>query len=188
MIRLTCQNDIGVIDHITVEEGNSYSLADLCSIMKIINANTEIPGMNREEVDRVLDSKLNLQLATIDEMGHPNIQPVWFDHDKDKRKLIILTGGTAKKTQNIRKNSNIYFSVDDCNIPYKGVKGKGVATIVEDPRIVMLTAEKIGLKYYGTLDHPGAKAITERSKTSDAVVIEINPKFFSTWDFGKKQS
>jgi hypothetical protein len=42
------------------------------------------------------------------------------------------------------------------------------------------------LKYFDTLDHPGAKALIERSKKENAVIIEIDPKFFSTWDFGKK--
>jgi hypothetical protein len=46
-------------------------------------------------------------------------------------------------------------------------------------------AEKISLKYYGALNHSGAKALVGRSKQKDAIVIEINPKFFSTWDFGK---
>jgi len=27
--------------------------------------------------------------------------------------------------------------------------------------------------------------ITEHSKKGDNIVIEINPKFFSTWDYGK---
>ena len=30
-----------------------------------------------------------------------------------------------------------------------------------------------------------AKAISERSKSGEGVIIEIKPKFFSTWDFGK---
>jgi len=75
--------------------------------------------------------------------------------------------------------------VDDCNIPYRGVKGRGVSTILENQTMVTEIAEKISLKYYGALNHPGAKALVGRSKQKDAIVIEINPKFFSTWDFGK---
>jgi hypothetical protein len=29
--------------------------------------------------------------------------------------------------------------------------------------------------------------ITENSKKGDNVLIEISPKFFSTWDFGKEK-
>ncbi len=32
-----------------------------------------------------------------------------------------------------------------------------------------------------------AKMITEHSKKGENVVIEISPKFFSTWDYGKMQ-
>jgi hypothetical protein len=34
--------------------------------MKIVNATPEISGMTREEVERFLENKLNLQVATID--------------------------------------------------------------------------------------------------------------------------
>ena len=46
---------------------------------------------------------------------------------------MITTSKSAKKTQNLRNKPTIYFSIDDESLPYKGVKGKGVATIVEDP-------------------------------------------------------
>jgi general stress protein 26 len=92
--------------------------------MKIVNATSEIPGMTREEVERFLESKLNLQLATNDEQDEPNIQPVWFYYDKTGEKLSITTSKLAKKTQNLRNKPIVYFSIDDENLPYKGVKGK----------------------------------------------------------------
>lgn len=155
--------------------------------MKIISATSEIPSMSREEVERFLESILNLQLATIDERGDPNIQPVWFYYDKDVEKLWINTSKSARKTQNIRKRSTIYFSIDDENPPVRGVKGKGIATIIEDLKIVIPLGERISLKYLGTLDHPIAKMISEDSKKGDVVLVEISPKFFSTWDYGKMQ-
>ena len=50
--------------------------------MKLITANNRIPTMTKEEIDRFLESKLMLQMSTIDEKGEPNIQPVWFYYDK----------------------------------------------------------------------------------------------------------
>jgi hypothetical protein len=52
--------------------------------MKVIDATSAIPGMTKEEAERFLESKLNLQIATIDEKVEPNIQPVWFYYDKDE--------------------------------------------------------------------------------------------------------
>jgi PPOX class probable F420-dependent enzyme len=155
--------------------------------VKILNATYEIPGMTREEVESFLESKLNLQIATIDERGEPNIQPVWFYYDKDERKLLLTTSKLAKKTQNLRNRPTIYFSIDDENLPYKGVKGKGIAAVVEDPNRIVPQADRISTKYLGTLDHPVAKTITEGSKKGEVVLVEISPKFFSTWDYGKMQ-
>src|SRR5919197_5661453 len=100
--------------------------------MKIVAATSEIPSMTREEAEKFLESKLNLQIATIDEKDEPNIQPVWFYYDKDAGKLLLTTSKLAKKTRNLRRRPIIYFSIDDENydenLPPKGVKGKGIAT------------------------------------------------------------
>ena len=153
--------------------------------MKIVAASSSIPSMTRDEAEKFLESKLTLQLATTDEKGEPNIQPVWFYYDKEQGKLLIITSKVAKKTQNLRNRPTIYFSIDDANPPYKGVKGKGNATIVEDPNRIVPQAEKISIKYLGTLDHPAAKEMADRSKNGEGILVEISPKFFSTWDFGK---
>ena len=153
--------------------------------MKILKASPEIPGMTKEEAERFLESKLNLQFATVDNKGDPNIQPVWFYYDKNEEKLFIMTGKKTSKSQNVRERPTIYFCVEDGNSPYKGVKGKGVTTISDSLQTVISISDKITMKYLGTLDNPMAKTISERSKSGEGIIIEIAPKFFSTWDFGK---
>ena len=89
--------------------------------MKLITANNRIPNMAKEEIDRFLESKLMLQMSTIDEKGEPNIQPVWFHYDNNREKFLIITYKTYKKIQNLRNKPILYFSIDDGNFPYKGV-------------------------------------------------------------------
>ena len=79
------------------------------------------------------------------------------------------------------------FPVDDENITYKGVKGKGTATIIEDPERAVPYGEKIYMKYLGTLDHSVSKMVLDSGKKGGHVVLEISPKFFSTWDIPKVQ-
>ena len=153
--------------------------------MKILKAIPDVPSMTMEEAEQFLESKLNLQFATVDNKGDPNIQPVWFYYDKNKEKLFIMTGKNTKKSQNVREKPTIYFCIADGNSPYKGVKGKGIATIYDNLQTVISLSEMIIIKYLGTLDNPMAKAISERSKSGEGIIIEITPKFFSTWDFGK---
>jgi general stress protein 26 len=131
--------------------------------MRIISAISGTPSMSKEEVDTFLERRLNLQLITIDEKGDPNIQPVWFDYDKDREKLLIITPKIAKKVQNIKAKPEVYYSIDDENFPYKGVKGKGTITIIEDPKKTDPHGEKISMKFLGTLDHPIVKMILHRA-------------------------
>jgi general stress protein 26 len=82
-------------------------------MMKITGAMGNAYTMTEKKVERFLEGKLNLQLASVDEMGDPNIQCVWFDDDNDKKRHFIMTPKTSKKAQNIRRRSNLYFSIDD---------------------------------------------------------------------------
>lgn len=155
--------------------------------MKVIQA---LPGMPKpvtdDEVGKFLESKLNMQLATLDEEGYPMIQPIWFLYDKEAGKIYTGTQKATKKVQNIRRNPDkIYFSIDDDNFPYKGVKGRGVAKVSEDVQRNLPIVEKINMKYLGTLEHPLAKMLMDNTRNGVEVVIEITPKFFSAWDFGK---
>jgi general stress protein 26 len=155
--------------------------------MKLIQA---LPGMPKpvteEEVQRLLQSKLNIQLATIDEDGYPLIQPVWFLYDRESNIIFTGTQRTTRKVQSIRKNPNrIYFSIDDENFPYKGVKGRASARISDDIQRNLKIIEKINLKYLGTLEHPLAKMLMDNTRNGTEVVIELTPRFFSAWDFGK---
>jgi nitroimidazol reductase NimA-like FMN-containing flavoprotein (pyridoxamine 5'-phosphate oxidase superfamily) len=155
--------------------------------LKVIQA---IPGMPKPvtetEVNDFLESKLNIQIATIDEEGYPMIQPAWFLYDKESGKIYIATSKMSKKIKNILRNPDkIYFSIDDENYPYKGVKGRAGARISEDVQKNLSIVEKINMKYLGTLEHPLSKMLMENAKNGIEIMIEITPKFFSAWDFGK---
>jgi general stress protein 26 len=155
--------------------------------MKVIQAIPNMPNpVTEKEVINFLASKLNIQVATIDEEGYPMIQPIWFVYNEASDKIYTATQKMTKKVQNIRRNPDkIYFSIDDENFPYKGVKGKAVAKISEDIQKNLPIVEKINIKYLGTIEHPLAKMITENTKNGIQVVIELTPKYFSAWDFSK---
>jgi general stress protein 26 len=155
---------------------------------KIISA---IPGVSttQSEIERFLESNLNLQLATLEEDNYPNINQVWFYYDKDSGKIYATTYKESRKVQNILKNPDkIYFSIDDANFyteGLKGVKGRARATIIsEDRQKVISVEEKICLKYLGTLEDPWPKQLMENAADGTFVGIEIAPKFFSAYVLG----
>lgn len=158
--------------------------------MHIVNAN---PGfgspMSAEGViDFLTNSKLNLQLSTIDQKGDPNIHPVWFFFDSSMNSFYIGTGRQSKKVANLRNHDTVYFCVDEPKPPYKGVRGKGKVTVHSDTHHNVRIEEKILVKYMGGLESEGARMLMGMTKSGDAVIVEISPTYFSTWDYSKDSS
>lgn len=151
--------------------------------MKIIRGMPDMRAMTEDEVNKFLESKLNMQLATVDEKGDPLIQPVWFLYDKGAQKIYFDTGKQAKKLANIRRKPTIYFSIDTDEQPYKCVKGKADAVVSENNARNTSVVEKIVTKYLGTPDHPLAKDLVGMAKNGMSVVLELTPRYYSTWDF-----
>jgi uncharacterized pyridoxamine 5'-phosphate oxidase family protein len=149
--------------------------------VKIIHAS---PGfgskLTESQVSEFLKRKLNLLLGTVDDKGEPFVHPVWFFFEEGK--FFIETSKTAKKVQNIQNNKNVYFCIDDETIPYKGVRGKGTILIRDDIKQNLPIAEKIMIKYTGSTDNEIAKFLLDGVKNGFSVLLEITPKYFSTWD------
>jgi general stress protein 26 len=157
-------------------------------MLKILNAS---PGFgapfDEQEIKDFLTTKtLMLHLGTVDEKGHANIHPVGYYYDPSNNKFYVLTGKESKKVHNLKKNEMIYFCVDDPSPPYKGVRGKGNVVIRADVDFNVSIMEKTIPRYSGKLEDPTSQALLEELKKGEAVVLEISPTYFSTWDYGKR--
>ena len=157
--------------------------------MKILNASPQFgtPLPENEVRGFLANSKLNIHIATRDEKGDPVIHPTWYYFDSESTKFYIETSKNSVKVANLRRNNVIYFCVDDSNIPYKGVRGKGKAKVHEDTSHNMPIAEKIMVRYLGSLAHPMATSLMGSVKDGNSVILEITPIYFSTWDYSEKK-
>lgn len=156
--------------------------------MRILNAGPEfsVPMTEHELRDFLSNNdKLNLHLGTLDEKGHPSIHPTWYFFDPSKDRMYVNTSRHSKKTYNLSKNQIVYFCIDKPTIHYKGVRGKGQVRIHEDTSHNIPIAEKKMVKYLGSLDHPMAVSIMETVRNGTSIVLEINPRYYSTWDDSK---
>ena len=91
-------------------------------MIKILNASEPGLGssMTEEETrDFLSNTKLFARLGTIDEKTDPNVHPVWYYFDNER--IYFQTGKNSKKLRNIKKRNNIYFCIDQTNLPYKRV-------------------------------------------------------------------
>ncbi len=52
-------------------------------------------------------------------------------------------------------------------------------------QLAMPITEKIMLRYLGSTEHPIAKTLISYVRKGDAIILEIIPSYFSTWDDSK---
>ncbi|MGI0045121.1 MAG: pyridoxamine 5'-phosphate oxidase family protein [Nitrososphaeraceae archaeon] len=144
-------------------------------------------ALSEQDIKDFLTTKiLNVHLGTVDESGHANIHPAWYYYDDSKEKIYVETGRHSKKMENLSRNNTIYFCIDDPSPPYKGVRGKGSVEVHRDVNFNVLIAQKIHLRYLGNLEHPISHELMDAIKEGQSVVLEISPKYYSTWDYSKQ--
>ena len=66
--------------------------------------------------------------------------------------------------------------------------GKGKIKIHDDIERNIPIAEKIMVKYLGSLAHPMATALMSSVKDGDSVILEIVPSYYSSWDYRAKRN
>jgi PPOX class probable F420-dependent enzyme len=156
--------------------------------MKIIDASEpdfSKPMTENEVRDFLINSTKNIHISTLDEKGEPNIHPTWYYFDNNNEKIYVESGKDSRKTRNLRRNNIIYYCIDDDTIPYKGVRGKGTVKISEDANYNLPIINKIVTKYLGSTENQMAKDIADSIRDGSAVLLEISPRFYATWDHGK---
>lgn len=157
-------------------------------MLKILDGSGESgKSLSEQDIKDFLTTKvLNVHLGTVDESGHANIHPAWYYYDDSKEKIYVETGRHSKKMENLSRNNTIYFCIDDPSPPYKGVRGKGSVEVHRDVNFNVLIAQKIHLRYLGNLEHPISHELMDAIKEGQSVVLEISPKYYSTWDYSKQ--
>ena len=105
--------------------------------------------------------------------GEPIIHPTWYYFDGGNKKFYIETSRTSKKIENVNSRDLVYYCVDDPNQPYKGVRGKGKVRIHDDVAHNIPLAEKIMVRYLGSLAHPMATSLMSNVKNGESIILEI---------------
>ncbi len=85
-------------------------------------------------------------LATIRADGSPKLDPIWIDV-VDEYMLVMATGRTSLKTQNVLRDNRVAISVVDKDNPYEEAQVRGVVTVEPDPDLAIM--DRISHKYTG---------------------------------------
>ena len=88
--------------------------------------------------------------------------------------------------ENLSRNDTIYFCIDDPSLHLRVLRGKGNIKVFYDVNFNVLIAQKIYMRYLGNLEHPIAQELIDATKKGESIVLEITPKYYSTWDYSKQ--
>src|SRR5436309_14135855 len=100
--------------------------------MKIFLAETNVPGMTREEIVNFLEKgRMILRLGTLDSTtGGAVIHPVWYYFAYDR--FFFFTDKDASKRRNVNSESAVYLTIDVDSRQYYGVRRKGIDRAVPE--------------------------------------------------------
>ena len=138
--------------------------------------------MSKAEIGRFLmQGTFTGKLATVKKDGSSHVVPIWFVLDnrnnsrgaKIGRDIILTTGDTSVKAQNIRRDNKVSICVDDQTPPFSFVTIFGTAKIYPyKQKEVFKWAKKIAERYMGK---ENAEAYGRRNSEEGLVLVRIKP-------------
>jgi PPOX class probable F420-dependent enzyme len=135
--------------------------------------------MSKSEVARFLmQGTFTGKLATVKKDGSPHVVPIWFvvENGKGRGKtgnIILTTGDTSVKANNIQHNGRVSICIDDQKPPFSFVTIHGTAKIYPyKQKEVLDWATKIAERYVGKKN---AKTYGEVNSGEGAVLVRITP-------------
>ena len=136
--------------------------------------------MSKGEISRFLmQGTFTGKLATVKEDGSSHVVPIWFVLDKRNSRdrigdIILTTGDTSVKANNIQRDNRVSICVDDQIPPFSFVTIFGTAKLHPyKQKEVLKWATKIAERYMGKKN---AEAYGRRNSEEGLVLVGIKPK------------
>lgn len=151
-------------------------------ILKFTLADKMAKPLEEEEMMALLDQPNIFRIAMIDiRDGAPLVHPVWYHYKDGKFYVAIDTNGV--KAKSLRKNPRVYFLIDvkPIDSPPLGIRGKGIAKVIDDSDYATKVTTQHVLRYRGQMEDIVSQKLIELGKKSS--VIEITPLYMATWKF-----
>ena len=138
-------------------------------------------NLDNLKTDRFIpDIKIPIRIAFIESTDLPSVISLWYVCNDDK--IYCATQKTAKIVSYLQKNPACGFEIAADKPPYKGMRGKGTARILNETGAYVL--DLLIDKYLGRKESTLSKFLRNNSKTE--VVIEITPQKIFHYDYSER--
>ncbi|QKG94034.1 pyridoxamine 5'-phosphate oxidase family protein [Halorubrum salinarum] len=152
---------------------------------------------DRDRVDEYLAAaRVPVRLGCRTPSDRPWIVSLWFAWDPDAGgepdgdgghggtagAIRCATSASADLVEFVEHDDHVSFDMSTNDPPYKGVRGRGRATVVpdEDKRLL----RSLLTKYLGGTDNPTAERLLRPER--DEVEIRIEPERLHAWDYSER--
>ena len=140
----------------------------------------QIPITNNLKILEDFVQKIPIRLACTIDSEWPAIISLWYTCMDGK--IICATQENSKIVSFLRQNPKCAFEIAGDVPPYRGFRGKGIATIRKDGADNVL---EILIKKYISKENSELENFL-RKNIHNEVLIEINPVKLITWDYSKR--
>jgi nitroimidazol reductase NimA-like FMN-containing flavoprotein (pyridoxamine 5'-phosphate oxidase superfamily) len=148
---------------------------------------------DRDRVDEYLAAaRVPVRLGCRTPSDHPWIVSLWFAWDPEAGSdggsgdpagaIRCATSASADLVEFVEHDDHVSFDVSTNDPPYKGVRGRGRATVVPDDDKRLLRS--LLTKYLGGTDNATADRLLRPER--DEVEIRIEPERLHAWDYSER--
>lgn len=134
---------------------------------------------NQSTIESFLDSQLiPVRLAAIDnEEGFPLISSLWYFFADNK--LWCASHESSRLSHLLIENPNCAFEISPNEMPYRGVRGQGKATLTKEHSGVILN--QLISRYLKNKDNRLSQWLL--SRVDCEYTIKIEPRWITAWDY-----
>lgn len=111
---------------------------------------------------------------------YPLVQSLWFLHEDSA--LWMATQTDSVLAQRLRRDERVGFEVSADSPPYRGVRGTGHASIVDDGAAHLLP--RLIDRYLG--DAPSSLGSWLMSRLDSEIVVRVDQLAVSSWDYSPR--
>jgi nitroimidazol reductase NimA-like FMN-containing flavoprotein (pyridoxamine 5'-phosphate oxidase superfamily) len=123
-----------------------------------------------------------LRVAYLDPKGYPRAVPLWFVV-RDGR-YYFGTGATSPKMKALESDPRAGWVIDGGEqYKYKGASMRGRAEKVADQELRAEIYRGLGMKYFGSTDHPEFVKIYGQADDAETVYVCLRPEEITSWEY-----
>ncbi|RDI72227.1 pyridoxamine 5'-phosphate oxidase family protein [Halopelagius longus] len=140
------------------------------------------PWSKSEAAEYLREATVPVRISCRTPEGHPWMLSLWYEWSDDPDgtpELRCATGADADVVRYLRNDPEVAFEVSENDPPYRGVRGRGTATVEPDEGKALLRS--LLERYLGGTESELAGRLLSNDR--EEVRIRVTPERLHAWDY-----